>query len=74
MAAVLACGDRVALSHESAAVLWGIRPDWHELPVVTIPMDRSLRRRGIVIHRSRTLRRGDVTSRDGISVTSVVRR
>src|SRR5947209_12434701 len=33
MAAVLACGTDALLSHGSAAALWGIGPEWHQIEV-----------------------------------------
>jgi very-short-patch-repair endonuclease/predicted transcriptional regulator of viral defense system len=68
MAAVLACGDGAALSHRSAAALWGIDREWPDQLEVTA---RSARRRPkLVIHRSSTLTHRDVTEHFGISVTS----
>ena len=55
LAAVLAFGDGAVLSHRSAAALWGIaRPT--EVIEVTVsgPAGRA-ERRGINVHRSRTL-------------------
>ncbi|MFL5839494.1 MAG: DUF559 domain-containing protein [Thermoleophilaceae bacterium] len=49
MAAVLACGDWAALSHESAAQLWGIRPHRYDQIDVSVPRDR--RHEGIRTHR-----------------------
>ena len=65
MAAVLACGDRAVLSHETAATLWKIRHS-HRLEV-TAPTCRC--RPGITVHR-RELRQRDMTVRDGIPVTT----
>lgn len=56
MAAVLACGDGAALSHMSAAALWGLlRPE--DGPVdVSLPSQSGRRRRkGIRIHRCTSL-------------------
>jgi hypothetical protein len=69
-AAVLACGERTALSHDSAAALYGLR-DWPRVPEVSSP--RRFRIAGIRAHRTRTLTRADVTVRDGIRVTTVAR-
>jgi hypothetical protein len=69
-AAVLACGERTALSHDSAAALYGLR-EWPRVPEVSSP--RRFRIAGIRAHRTRTLTRRDVTIRDGIRVTSVAR-
>jgi very-short-patch-repair endonuclease len=69
-AAVLACGDRAALSHDSAAALWGLRK-WPRIPEVSSPLYR--RRPGIRAHRTTTMTRRDVTTRAGIRVTTVAR-
>jgi very-short-patch-repair endonuclease len=72
MAAVLACGPGSALSHASAAALWGIGGGSPRLIDVTTP--RSGRSRpGLRIHRPRTLSPAEVTNRDGIPVTTVAR-
>jgi len=74
MAAVLACGDGAALSHRSAAELWGLlRP--HQVPVEVSTSSRSGRakRAGIRLRRSTTLVDGVVTRRNGIPVTTVPR-
>jgi very-short-patch-repair endonuclease len=49
-AATLACGERAALSHESAAALWGIRPGGTRLIHVSVPGERG-RHAGIRCHR-----------------------
>jgi very-short-patch-repair endonuclease len=59
LAAVLACGPGAALSHGSAATLWGITSQWHTPLEVTAQSAR--RRSGLGIHRSRTLTPRDVT-------------
>jgi hypothetical protein len=69
-AAVLACGERTALSHDSAAALYGLR-DWPRVPEVSSP--RRFRIAGIRAHRTTTLTRADVTVRDAIRVTTVAR-
>src|SRR4051794_2489644 len=51
MAAVLACGPGAALSHESAAQLWGIRRTRPGPIHVSIPASRRATVPGIVIHR-----------------------
>jgi very-short-patch-repair endonuclease len=51
MAAVLACGERAALSHESAAQLLGIRRYERGQIEVSIPADRTVRQSGINAHR-----------------------
>ena len=67
MAAVLACGPRAVLSHDSAAALWDVRT-WPSEPEVTAPHDR--RRKGIRAHRTQTLTRKDIRRRRNIRVTS----
>ncbi|MDQ6822458.1 MAG: type IV toxin-antitoxin system AbiEi family antitoxin domain-containing protein [Actinomycetota bacterium] len=70
-AAVLACGPAAALSHRSAAVLWKMLDSYSGPPEVMVP---SLRRRpGIRVHRSGTLAPADVTTQDGIHITSPAR-
>ncbi len=71
-AAVLACGDRALLSHESALALWGLRHQgWPSRMEVTAPTGH--RHPGLRAHRSRTLTRADVRRRHGIRVTSAAR-
>jgi hypothetical protein len=75
MAAVLACGDGAALSHMSAAELWGIwegvRPRWPHVSVAGRAGRK--RRRGIVVHRPASLGPNDLTERDAIVVTTLER-
>ncbi|HZU60685.1 MAG TPA: type IV toxin-antitoxin system AbiEi family antitoxin domain-containing protein [Solirubrobacteraceae bacterium] len=70
-AAVLACGPRAALSHGSAMALWGFWQRWDEPFEVMLAVDR--RPQGIRTHRCSTLLRRDVTTREGIRVTSAAR-
>ena len=52
LAAVLACGPNAALSHRSAAALWGLRPSNAPRIDVTVPHTSGFRTtRTIVIHR-----------------------
>jgi hypothetical protein len=69
MAAVLACGEGAALSHFSAAVLWGMLSGDRKIHV-TAPADRG--RPGLVVHRA-ALREGDVGRRAGIALTKPAR-
>jgi Transcriptional regulator, AbiEi antitoxin/Protein of unknown function (DUF559) len=71
-AAVLACGPRAVLSHSSAMSLWGFWPRWGRPYEVTVVDDRRPRKM-IVVHRSTALRRHDVTTHQGIRVTSPAR-
>lgn len=65
MAAVLACGEGSALSHESAAALWGILDADDELHV-SVPPGRHPHHPGITIHRPATM--PPVVDRGGIPV------
>jgi very-short-patch-repair endonuclease len=69
MAAVLACGERAALSHFSAAVLWGLLSNEGKIHV-TAPTCRA--RRGLVVHRAQ-LAEEEIGKRAGIAVTSPAR-
>lgn len=85
MAAVLACGKGAALSHLSAAELWGIRRRVRRLSEadgrreprdahVTVPGTGGRRKRsGIVLHRSSTLIADHCTRHEGIPVTTPAR-
>ena len=69
LAAVLACGDGAALSHRSAAALWGIRPSAAARFDVTVPHTSGVRSSArIVVHRPR--RRVETTTHDQIPVTT----
>lgn len=70
-AAVLACGPGAALSHASALALWGLR-GWPRRHHVTVTKGDP-RPEGITVHRSRTLRRRDLTTQRGIRVTTAAR-
>lgn len=70
MAAVLACGERAVLSHDSAAALWGVRT-WPRIPEVSCALER--RRPGIRTHRTETLITKEVRTRQNIRTTSPAR-
>jgi predicted transcriptional regulator of viral defense system len=70
-AAVLACGDGAILSHGSAAALWKYVRHWPPRFEVIATWDR--RRRGIKVHRTKTLTRRDTTRQLGVPVTSPAR-
>ncbi len=74
MAAVLACGEGAALSHGSAAALWGLlRPISGPIDV-TVPTRSGRRRRhGIRLHRCGSLRSDQVLCRLDIPVTTPAR-
>jgi REase_MTES_1575 len=69
LAAVLAAGDGAALSHFSAAVVWGILEDRGQMIHVTA--DGRRRIRGAVVHVSPLA--GERVRREGIVVTTVGR-
>ena len=72
MAAVLACGPSAALSHYSAAWLWGLLEMAYDLIDVTVGRS-SHKRPGVRVHRSRTLGPEDVRTHRGIPVTAPAR-
>jgi very-short-patch-repair endonuclease len=69
MAAVLACGGQAALSHFSAAVLWGMLNSEGKIHVTAAT---GRRRPGLVVHRA-PLPAEDITKRTGIPVTKPAR-
>jgi len=73
-AAVLACGGpgSAVLSHRSAAALWDLLPAPGTPPEVTT-LRRSASTPAVRVHRSATLRDGDVTEDDGLPVTTASR-
>lgn len=72
MAAVLASGKGAALSHQSAAFLWGfLKPKGGPTHVTSPSMSGKCQRAGIVLHRSPSLEEGgEVTRRERIPVTA----
>lgn len=71
-AAVLAGGPHAALSHASAAYLWGFQPRWPTTAEVTL-IQGDRRPRGIHAHRCRSLKRRDITRQLGILITTTAR-
>jgi very-short-patch-repair endonuclease len=67
----MAAGSDAALSHRSAADLWGLRPSSGRIEV-TVPRGGHPVR-GILVHQSRALHPADFTVEDGIPVTTVAR-
>ena len=72
MAAVLVCGDGAALSHRSAAELWGIGHEEGKRIDVTIRRRSRLERPGIRVHARASLPERSVVRRFGIPVTTPV--
>jgi very-short-patch-repair endonuclease len=70
MAAVLACGDGAALSHRSAAALWGIRSLWHGPVEVTVAGRQPRSRRGVRVYRTGAI---EATRRAGVPLTTPAR-
>lgn len=70
MAAVLAVGHDAAVSHRSAAALWEILPPTSEPVDVTVTRGHPRDRRGIRVHRTRTLSR---SLNAGVPVTTPLR-
>ena len=74
MAAVLALGGDAVLSHATAAGAWDLRRLGSGAIHVTVPSTAGRkRRRGIRLHRSRTLRPTDTTTHRGIPITTPAR-
>ena len=73
MAAVLACGEGAALSHRSAAALWGIGEERAGRIDVSVWRRCECRRAGIRARSRPRLREGDVVVHDGIPVTGPAR-
>jgi very-short-patch-repair endonuclease len=63
----LACGPGVVLSHRSAAALWELGR-WQQ--PIEVTARTCHRHKGVLVHRSRTLTREDVTRHYGIPVTT----
>jgi predicted transcriptional regulator of viral defense system/very-short-patch-repair endonuclease len=72
MAAVLACGSRAVLSHDSAAWLWGFAQPCPARPEVSVP-NTGRPRRGIRAHRVRPFARSEIGTLEEVPVTSSAR-
>jgi very-short-patch-repair endonuclease len=72
MAAVLACGEGTALSHRSAAALWGIGKELAGQVDISVRRRSAHRRAGIKARSRPSLRSADVVVREGIPLTSIV--
>jgi very-short-patch-repair endonuclease len=73
MAAVLSHGPKAALSHETAAELWEIRPGRRGPIELCVPASARGCQSGTVVHRRARFGAGDVVRRHGIPVTTPVR-
>jgi len=72
MAAVLACGPGSALSHRSAAALWGFGTEHQHYIDISVRRDSEARLRGIRCHRRPTLAATAITTRLNIPLTQPV--
>jgi very-short-patch-repair endonuclease len=72
MAAVLVCGDQAALSHRSAAELWGFGYEEPGRIDVTVRRECRIRRTGLKVRARERLPEGSVVRRFGIPVTHPV--
>lgn len=71
MAAILACGKGAAVSHRSAAALWGLLPHKPGPIHVSVPSGSGReKRKGIRVHRRQALSTALITNRYGIRVTT----
>ena len=73
MAAVLACGGGAALSHRSAAALWGIGREAPGRIDVSVFGTTRVRRRGLRVHRRPALQPSEIVATNGISATTPAR-
>ena len=73
MAAVLAGGEGAVLSHASAAALWDLRRSDAERMDVSVRRSGRQKRDGLRLHRPRTLHPDEITTHDGIPVTTPAR-
>jgi very-short-patch-repair endonuclease len=73
MAAVLACGESAALSHRSAAALWGIGRELRGRIDVSVRRRCELRRPGLKVRGRPTLAANEVVVREGIPATAPAR-
>jgi very-short-patch-repair endonuclease len=71
MVAVLACGESAALSHRSAAALWGIAKEVRGRIDVSVRRRCELRRPGMRIRGRPTLRPEDIVIEDDVPVTAI---
>jgi very-short-patch-repair endonuclease len=70
MAAVLVCGDGAALSHRSAADLWGIGKEERGRIDLTVRRECRIRRAGLKVRARASLPERNVVRRFGIPVTT----
>jgi very-short-patch-repair endonuclease len=73
MGAVLACEPHAALSHRSAAALWGFAKEHRDYVDVSVRRTSESRLSGVRCHRRPSLQSSETTARLNIPVTSPVR-
>src|SRR4051812_8812486 len=73
LAAVMACGPLARVSHVAGAWAWGLLARPGDQPEISIPYARSVRHRGITIHRSTDLLGVMPHERRGMPVTDPAR-
>ena len=73
MAAVLDCGPGAALSHRSAAALWGFGKEHPGYIDVSVTRSSEARSPGLRCHRRPSLPRQEITARQNIPLTQPVR-
>ncbi len=71
MAAVLACGRKAAVSHESAGFHWGTWGRQSRGIEISVPRQHDCRPHGLTVHRRTSFGANDVTQHNGIPVTTV---
>ncbi|HET7053331.1 MAG TPA: DUF559 domain-containing protein [Solirubrobacterales bacterium] len=72
MAAVLACGEGAALSHQSAAALWGIAKERRGRIDISVSRRSELERPGLRVRARAKLDPARIVAKDGIPVTEIV--
>ena len=73
MAAVLACGEHAALSHNSAAALWGLLRERGRTIHVSVDRRSDPRHDGIAVHRRLELGPHELMRRENVPVTTPLR-
>jgi very-short-patch-repair endonuclease len=71
-AALLACGEPAVLTHRSAAYLWGLVPEPHQVDV-TVVGHQCRQKPGICLHRTASIDPRDLRRRHGLPATSPAR-
>jgi hypothetical protein len=73
MAACLAAGDGARASHRAAGAVWRLPGGSEEIMELSVPKERRVRLRGVLVHRAAGLIPADVTVVDAIPVTTATR-